>query len=433
MVVKLLDSWLALAANRPPSIPSGKLALKMPSTEQLWEADSADNWFKAFSLQTGTEHSVNTILSEESVRPSVRDSFGKLWSSHSSPQPDNQLGVIIMIHMLLRRKWDMGQYFGEAVPLEIAYSHRIGGRESQQQRYLGSIPEYTEWRDYVCDCLDLLHWDAVGFISQQSMFECSSILHLHLSRLIILAPVEALLQCAHTRATSTFNQCLPHSIYASSEHRTTWNATILSWIQEDIYKARLAVIHAGAVLWHVRRFSSHPIVEPFAVFLAALTLWAFGNFGPRREHTCSSLTCSQHTERFPSGETPSTTGAFPCSDSSDTSSPAAPSRMDTIHSQTRSSTSTRCEISLTKRRMPRLLQLDRPLDDEFVQYFIRFGRNTQLFLEGVDDLCSQEGATQILQEASRILIEQPTFWTISEGYAAQLDAISASTAITEES
>lgn len=165
MVVKLLDSWLALAANRPPSIPSGKLALKMPSTEQLWEADSADNWFKAFSLQTDTEHSVNTILSEESVRPSVQDSFGKLWSSHSSPQPDHQLGVIIMIHMLLRRKWDMGQYFGEPVPLEIAYIHKIGGRESQQQRYLGSLPEYAEWRDYVCDCLDLLHWDAVGFIS----------------------------------------------------------------------------------------------------------------------------------------------------------------------------------------------------------------------------------------------------------------------------
>ncbi|KAK1516830.1 uncharacterized protein CCOS01_12379 [Colletotrichum costaricense] len=428
LFIWLLDAWLALAANRPPSIPSSKLALKMPSAEGLWEADSAQSWSKAFASPTITKSGVDVILSEESLRLSVRSSFGKLWSSQSSPQPENQLGVIIMIHMLLRRKWDIVQYFSEAVHLKITYSHKLGGREAQQQQYLGSIPEYAEWRDYTCDCLDLLHWDAIGFISQQSMFESPSILHLHLSRLLILAPVEALLRCAQTTAASTSIDSLPHSIYASSEDRTTWHTTILSWVREDMYKARLAVIHAGAVLWHVRRFSSHPIVEPFAVFLAALTLWAFGNFGPRREHTCSSLTCSQHTERFPSGETPSTIGLSPCVDSSDTSSPATGnSSINMNHSQNRRPASTRCEVSLTKRRMPRMLQLDRPLDDEFVQYFIRYGGNTQLFLEGVDDLCSEEGPAEILQEASRILIEQPMFWTISAGYAAQLDVISANT------
>ncbi|KAK1545823.1 hypothetical protein CPAR01_03325 [Colletotrichum paranaense] len=436
LFIWLLDAWLALAANRPPSIPSGKLALKMPSAEGLWDADSAQSWFKALASHTTTRSGVDAILSEESLRPSVRDSFGKLWSSHNSPQPENQLGVVIMIHMLLRRKWDIGQYFGEAVYFNITYSHRIGGRETQQQQYLGSIPEYAEWRDYTCDCLDLLHWDAVGFIAQQSMFESPSILHLHLSRLLILAPVEALLRCAQTNATGTSIESLPHSIYASLEDRTAWHTTILSWVREDRYKARLVVIHAGAILWHVRRFSSHPIVEPFAVFLAALTLWAFGRFGPRRERTCSSLTCSQHTERFPSDEIPSTTGPSPCTDSSNTSSPAAGnSSINTNPSQNRRPASTRCEVSLTKRRMPRMLQLDRPLDDEFVQYFIRYGGNTQLFLEGVDDLCSEEGPAQILEEASRILNEQPMFWTISAGYAAQLDVISANTTstTTEES
>ncbi|KAK1704791.1 hypothetical protein CaCOL14_006759 [Colletotrichum acutatum] len=403
----------------------------MPSAEGLWEADSAQSWFTAFASHTITKSGVDAILSEESLRLSVRDSFGNLWSSQNSPQPENQLGVVIMIHMLLRRKWDMVQYFSEAVHLKITYSHKLGGREAQQQQYLGSIPEYAEWRDYTCDCLDLLHWDAIGFIAQQSMFESPSILHLHLSRLLILAPVEALLRCAQTNAAGTSMDSLPHSIYASSEDRTTWHITILSWVREDRYKARLAVIHAGAILWHVRRFSSHPIVEPFAVFLAALTLWAFGNFGPRRENTCSSLTCSQHTERFPSGETPSTTGPSHCTDSSDTSSPAAGNTSINMNpSQNRRPASSRCEVSLTKRRMPRLLQLDRPLDDEFVQYFIRYGGNTQLFLEGVDDLCSEEGPAQILQETSRILIEQPMFWTISAGYAAQLDVISANTTCT---
>lgn len=429
-VLKLLDTWLAMAANHPPSIPSGKLALKMPSAEHLWEVDSAQRWFKVFARQTSTENSVNEILAEESARPSVRDSFDMLWSSHNPPRAENQVGVVIMIHLLLRRKWDMAQYFGEAVHLKIGYSHRMDGSVSQQQQqHLCSIPEYAEWREYACDCLDLLHWEAVGFISQQSMFECPSILHLHLSRLILLAPVQALLRYAHTRTMGTFIHSLPHSIYTSLEDQTTWQATLLSWIQQDRYKARLAVIHAGSILWHVRRFSSHPIVEPFAVFLAALTLWSFGQFAPRRELICTGLTCSQHTERFPPPENPPT-GPSVCTDPPNTSSPAGHSAMSTDRSQT-GPASTRCEIPLTKRRMPRLLQLDRPVDDEFVQYFIRFGGNVQLFLEGVDDLCSQQGPAQILQEASSILIEQPTFWTISESYAAQLDAITANTTSTQ--
>ena len=73
--------------------------------------------------------------------------------------------------------------------------------------------------------------------------------------------------------------------------------------------------------------------------------------------------------------------------------------------------------------MPNLIQLDRPIDDELVQHFIRSGNRMQLYLEGVDDLCSPEGPAQVLQEAISILLEQPLAWTISESYAKYLEGI----------
>jgi hypothetical protein len=73
--------------------------------------------------------------------------------------------------------------------------------------------------------------------------------------------------------------------------------------------------------------------------------------------------------------------------------------------------------------MPNQMQLDRPMDDELVQYFIQFGGEMRLYLEGVEDLCSDQGPSEILQEAVAILRERPTIWTISESYATYLDAI----------
>lgn len=47
------------------------------------------------------------------------------------------------------------------------------------------------------------------------------------------------------------------------------------WATRDQYKARLSLVHAGAVFWHVRRYSVKSVVEPFAIYAATLILWAY--------------------------------------------------------------------------------------------------------------------------------------------------------------
>ena len=41
------------------------------------------------------------------------------------------------------------------------------------------------------------------------------------------------------------------------------------------HKARLSVVHAGALLWHMGRCLTGGFLEPFALHMATLVLWAY--------------------------------------------------------------------------------------------------------------------------------------------------------------
>ena len=73
--------------------------------------------------------------------------------------------------------------------------------------------------------------------------------------------------------------------------------------------------------------------------------------------------------------------------------------------------------------MPNFMQLDRPMDDELVQHFIRAGEGMTLYLEGVEDLCSEQGSEQVLKEAILILNESKDIWSISENYTMCLHGV----------
>ena len=73
--------------------------------------------------------------------------------------------------------------------------------------------------------------------------------------------------------------------------------------------------------------------------------------------------------------------------------------------------------------MPRVYNIDRPVDDEFVQYFVRNGESVvTLCAEAVDDLCTPAGGRQILVEGAAIL-RGSSVWQISERYADVLEAL----------
>jgi hypothetical protein len=150
------------------------------------------------------------------------------------------------------------------------------------------------------------------------------------------------------------------------------------WANIDQYKARLSIIHAGALLWHIRRYSSNGFMEPHAIYLATLLVWAYSVFTARSMDS-NSLQDSrvprlrQDLESHVSQGSPSV-GPAPQYDDGDEEEPE-----------------------------PAFIHLDRPCDDEMVQTYIRLGHKMQGYMQRVGDICSSDAPPKILKEGIRLL------------------------------
>jgi hypothetical protein len=216
---------------------------------------------------------------------------------------------------------------------------------SSQPFWFPTSTTTTKWRNSACDCLDVLHWPANSRIAERSGSEDHIILHLHLARLIILTPTEHIQKLASTTIMAENNSSSTDSGIRSIRHG------ILQWAVRDRYKARLSIIHCGALYWHIRRYSRNSILEPYAIYIATLILWAF----------CTSM--------------------------------QLPDVVDAIAQD--------CEGDPE----PRFLHLDRPLDDELVQTFVRAGHKMSAYISNVGNILDEGAPMKILMEGISLLSE----------------------------
>ncbi|KAL1903038.1 hypothetical protein Sste5346_000951 [Sporothrix stenoceras] len=241
-------------------------------------------------------------------------------------------------------------------------------------------PVLHRWRNGASDCLDVLHWSANARAAQAAGCEHPTVLFLHLARLLLLTPLRSIQVLADEAATASATEDRGRRyLYAQAGSR------VRQWTLHDPYKARLALVHAGALLWHVRRFSSGSFLEPFAVYRATLTLWAYGVAATRGADT---------------GQEPAT------------------------HEQDAGAGSESPE--------PSLLYLDRPLDDELVQMYVRLGHRMTACVQRVGNICSAGAPRRIVQEGIRLLVGVEEAgpargWGIESSYAASLRGIWSST------
>lgn len=59
--------------------------------------------------------------------------------------------------------------------------------------WLPGTPTCSKWRNSAYDCLDILHWHANSVIGAASGMEHPTVLHLHLARVILLTPIQQIL------------------------------------------------------------------------------------------------------------------------------------------------------------------------------------------------------------------------------------------------
>ncbi|RYO58563.1 hypothetical protein AA0113_g7647 [Alternaria arborescens] len=215
---------------------------------------------------------------------------------------------------------------------------------SVQQDWLPTTRLATKWRNSACDCLDVLHWPANSKVARHSGFEHHTILQLHLARLIILAPTSAIQKFASGSASIENIQG-----DRDSQSSATARIQVLQWVIRDHCKARLCLVHCGALFWHIRRYSCSSLLEPYAVYIATLVLWAFC--------ICMQLPEAAEAIASESDEEPE----------------------------------------------PSFLHLDRPLDDELVQTYVRMGHKMSAYIANVGSLEHEAAPMRIAREGISLL------------------------------
>ncbi|KAF2095955.1 putative C2H2 transcription factor [Rhizodiscina lignyota] len=329
-VLQLLDCILAYHINHRPRLEIRDATVPLPCAELLWEAKTAMQWQQA--------------LPYSAPSPSLASALESIYIEKKLQPTMGEFSRIIMIHGLYQRLYEVRKHLTQPLTYWTPTAARAKPEEViPKDLWLPGIPMYCNWRNSTCDSLDILHWSASSVIGAASGMEHPTVAHLHLSRVILLIPIEDIQRFA----------CGISGVrVAPREQISALRKVVRRWALEDYHKARLAIVHAGCIFWHIRRYSASAFYEPHAVLLAGLSLWAYGMFTDR-----------EHSE--PEATEPS--------------------------------------FAEDETSLPASINLDRPCDDELIQTFIRRGGKMLAMMSGVGDVCSLEGPKRILEEAIKLL------------------------------
>jgi hypothetical protein len=324
----------------------------LPSHDELWEdPESALESKMSFSCVT-LLHAMELVYMEKLLPPHLGEFSSALLVNAIYRNTQN---IVSKDHSQLN-SW---------TPSAEAQRRTGDNSRSFQPSWLPTDPTTIKWRNSACDCLDVLHWPANSKVARLSGSEHHTILHLHLARLIILTPTEHIQALASTTVSEHRNPISSETMLrqCSAYHQ------ILDWVVRDRCKARLSIIHCGALYWHIRRHSRDSILEPYGTFIATLVLWAF----------CMAM------------QLPEVVNAV----------------------------SHDCD----REPEPRFLHLDRPLDDELVQTFVCMGHKMSAHISHVGNILDQGAPLKVLQEGISLLTRGSIVTLSSEGPTPPLHAV----------
>ncbi|KAL2840967.1 fungal-specific transcription factor domain-containing protein [Aspergillus pseudoustus] len=347
-LIWLLDCTTAYQFDTKPHFSLDDGQAQLPCNDKTWQAGSFRIW-KGLREETSEQEKISlydavlTLYIEKRLVPGI-----------------GEFSHVLLIHALYHRMWEVGDYFRRP----LSFWNPTAKKQSRKLAipsgsvWLPGIPSYSKWRNSACDCLDILHWTANGTIAKANGHEHPTILHLHTARIILLAPFREIRLLVQLLATQKVN-------WADRQQVIEWHY-VLRWIKHDQYKARLAVIHAGSVLYHVRKYSTNAFHEPVATYLAILTLWAYG--------LC-------YKQAFPDF-------AARISSSGDLADPS-------------------------------IITLDQPCSDDLVQSFVREGQMMRGVLTNAGDICALQGAEQVLRVGCETLGSLQA-WGVAKEYMVTL-------------
>jgi hypothetical protein len=341
--------------------------------------------------------------------PSLTSAIVTLFREKQVPTELGQFGRVVLLHGVYREIFQLKDCFTRPLSNWVPSIQQVATENSVSPTNplvsdCGGRSLLNSWRNAALDCVDVLHWAANGTIALQAGAEHPTVLHLHLSRTVLLAPFDKFQALADSVVSFT-QDAPPNRALNLASRSQVLNAErdILEWAQRDQCKARLAVLHSGCLFWHIRRYSCRAFYEPTAVFLATLTIWAYSSYASRTAgNTENSLSGADDGDESDGSDRLSMED-----DLRDTDSLQSPPNDEETEP------------------LPTFIHLDRPNDDEMVQAFVRFGTSTAMRanVAGVGDMYSAKGPARILKEGRKILATVSTAWGRTERFASVLEVL----------
>ncbi|KAL7941095.1 hypothetical protein V8C42DRAFT_335771 [Trichoderma barbatum] len=356
LMIWLLDAMISYEFNAAPLMQLVDANVPLPCLDHIWEYPS-----------------VEKIIAEQKSSVTLLDAIEMLYIEKRLPEILNEFSTILIIHSIWRRTKEVINQNRTRLANWIP-SAASQAREAQPsaltETWPPSNPTLSKWRNSACDCLDILHWRANAKAASAGGSEHPTVMYLHLSRLVLLTPVAQIQTLATNPGnTNATNLTVNQGYTEASNH-------VLKWAMNDSFKARLAIIHAGAMFWHIRRYSKKGFLEPFAIYMATLIIWAYS----------ISVQFARQQEEFQ----------------------AAPSMEGPLSPEARA-VATACQQPTTPTQDEELCSelpfffIDRPCDDEMVQMYLRFGNKMSAHMARVGVITHASAPGKILQEGIRLL------------------------------
>ncbi|KFY29507.1 hypothetical protein V493_02326 [Pseudogymnoascus sp. VKM F-4281 (FW-2241)] len=342
--ILLLDFIFSYEFDQAPLLELVDAQDCLPCSEHIWEIISSGR--------------ADKDSKDEEERVTLVDALKLLYTKKRLVPNLSEFGRILLVQGVCRQIIEVFRYSRNPMAewMPTAQTQPLVELEKTES-WPPSSSRMAKWRNSACDCLDVLHWSANSRVAQSEGFEDPSILHLHLARLLILTPVVPIREVADSYALKSTSSVSINGFNPQADQSSYY---IHQWAIRDQYKARLSLVHAGAIFWHLRRYNCDSFIEPFTAYLATLAIWSF------------SL-ATQYSR---------------LKDNSSVSGPV-----------------TLLEASSSDESDPEItfINLDRPCDDESVQAYVRAGHKVAGNMARVGDICSDGAPLRILQEGLRLL------------------------------
>ncbi|KAL1874418.1 hypothetical protein VTK73DRAFT_295 [Phialemonium thermophilum] len=332
--------------------------------DELWGAPTAEEWFLKYK-----SHERN---------PSLMCAVHTLFLSRQMKADLGEYSNLLLLHGVYQEIFKVKDFFSRELSTWTPSVPQMGNGsgaapETTSGLALQRHSPFEKWRSAAMDCVDVLHWAANGVVAKLQGAEHATVLHLQFSRVVLWSPYEKVQELAAYLASLTESPGRHAGEVPSVEGAIQAESEVLQWAQMDEHKARLAALHCGCFFWHVRRYSCKAFYEPVSVFLATLVLWAYSVYAPR--------------------------APLPYREGEGDDAQGIPN--------------------------PTFVHLDRPCDDEMVQFFVRSGRPSVMgaYVAGVGNIYEPSGPAGILREGRKLLVAVSTAWGRTAEYLRVLKAV----------